>query len=197
MQPESIADGRPLSIGTFPPRVGYVTKMFPRFSETFVLTEVLNVERLGDRGRDLLAPAASRRTLPRRPGRAPRSGDLPDLLGIRAGDLWAELARAAGELGDLGPHLPELLRLDVRDALQAVELARHVRQRGIAHLHAHFASAGTSVARVAAGDRRDHLRLHRARQGHLPRTTSTPTTCVASSATRSTWSPSATSTWPS
>ena len=28
-------------------RVGYVTKMFPRFSETFVLTELLQLERLG------------------------------------------------------------------------------------------------------------------------------------------------------
>jgi glycosyltransferase involved in cell wall biosynthesis len=38
----------------------------------------------------------------------------------------------------------------VRDALQSVQLARRVRQRGIDHLHAHFASAGASVARAAA-----------------------------------------------
>ncbi|HEY5979873.1 MAG TPA: glycosyltransferase [Microlunatus sp.] len=132
------------------PRVGYVTKMFPRFSETFILTEVLNVERLGvDVLIFSLRPPADGRF---HAGLAELNAPVTYLTssGIRAADLWTELAAAAAELGDLGPHLPELLRLDVRDGLQAVQLARHVRRRGVTHLHAHFASAGTSVARVAA-----------------------------------------------
>jgi colanic acid/amylovoran biosynthesis glycosyltransferase len=131
-------------------RVGYVTKMFPRFSETFILTEVLQLERLGvDVEVFSLRPPTDGRF---HAGLAQLRAPVTYLTsaGIRAGDLWAELADAQRELGDLGPHLAELLDLDVRDALQAVQLARHVRQRGISHLHAHFASAGTSVARAAA-----------------------------------------------
>jgi colanic acid/amylovoran biosynthesis glycosyltransferase len=147
---EPTIDGRSPSATAVPPRVGYVTKMFPRFSETFILTEVLNVERLGVEVEifSLRVPADGRFHAGLAELRAPVT--YLTSSGIRAADLWAELAAAATELGDLGPHLPELLRLDVRDALQAVQLARHVRRRGIGHLHAHFASAGTSVARVAA-----------------------------------------------
>jgi colanic acid/amylovoran biosynthesis glycosyltransferase len=131
-------------------RVGYVTKMFPRFSETFILTELLQVERLGfDVEVFSLRPPTDGRF---HAGLAQLRASVTYLAssGIRAADLWAELAVGAAELGDLGPHLADLLTLDVRNAYQAVQLAHHVRQRGITHLHAHFASAGTGVARTAA-----------------------------------------------
>lgn len=144
MLPETTTDG-PASL-----RVGYVTKMFPRFSETFVLTELLQVEALGiDVHVFSLRPPADGRFHARLAElRAPVS--YLTSAGIKAADLWAELAAAQDELGDLGPHLGDLLALDARDALQAVQLARHARRRGITHLHAHFASAGTGVARMAA-----------------------------------------------
>lgn len=133
-----------------PPRVGYVTKMFPRFSETFVLTELLQVEAAGIEVEvfSLRAPADGRFHAKLAELRAPVT--YLTSAGIKAADLWEELAVASVELGDLGPHLVELLGLDVRDALQAVQLARHARRRGVTHLHAHFASAGAGVARVAA-----------------------------------------------
>ncbi|MFT4226144.1 glycosyltransferase [Micropruina sp.] len=135
---------------TRPRRVGYVTKMFPRFSETFILTELLQVERLGVDVEvfSLRPPTDGRFHAGLADLRAPVS--YLRSSGIRAADLWAALAETAAEFGDLGPHLADLLRLDVRDAVQAAELARLVRQRGITHLHAHFASAGAGVARVAA-----------------------------------------------
>ena len=131
-------------------RVGYVTKMFPRFSETFVLTELLQLERLGYEAEifSLRPPADGRFHARLADLRAPVT--YLTSAGIKAADLWAELASAAVELGDLGPYLSELLRLDSRFALQAVQLARHCRRLGLTHLHAHFASAGTTVARVAA-----------------------------------------------
>ena len=141
--------GRPTPAAP-PRRVGYVTKMFPRFSETFILTELLHVERLGvDVEVFSLRPPTDGRF---HAGLADLRAPVTYLQssGIRAADLWATLAEVAAELGDLGPHLADLLRLDARDALQAVELARLVRRRGITHLHAHFASAGAGVARVAA-----------------------------------------------
>ena len=135
---------------TRPRRVGYVTKMFPRFSETFILTELLQVERLGVDVEvfSLRPPTDGRFHAGLADLRAPVS--YLRSSGIRAADLWAALAETAAEFGDLGPQLADLLRLDVRDALQAAELARLVRQRGITHLHAHFASAGAGVARAAA-----------------------------------------------
>lgn len=131
-------------------RVGYVTKMFPRFSETFILTELLQVEALGIEVEifSLRPPADGRFHARLAELQAPVS--YLTSAGIKVADLWAELSAAHDELGDLGPHLSDLLALDARDALQAVQLARLVRQRDITHLHAHFASAGTSVARMAA-----------------------------------------------
>lgn len=130
-------------------RVGYVTKMFPRFSETFVLTELLQLERLGYEVEifSLRPPADGRFHAKLADLRAPVT--YLTSSGIRAADLWSEFA-ATDELDELGPHLDELLRIDYRSALQAVQLARHCRRLGLTHLHAHFASAGTTVARVAA-----------------------------------------------
>lgn len=131
-------------------RVAYVTKMFPRFSETFILTELLQVEALGiDVEVVSLRPPIDGRF---HAGLAELRAPVTYLTssGIRAGDLWDELAAGSDELDDLGRHLPELLRLDVRDALQSVQLARLIRRRGFTHLHAHFATAGTGVARLAA-----------------------------------------------
>ncbi|GAA1431230.1 glycosyltransferase family 4 protein [Microlunatus lacustris] len=131
-------------------RVGYVTKMYPRFSETFVLTELLQMQALGVDVEvfSLRLPADGRFHAGLADLRAPVT--YLTSAGIRAADLWTTLRSAATELGDLGPHLTELLRLDVRDALQSVELAVQVRRRGITHLHAHFASVGAAVARAAA-----------------------------------------------
>ena len=131
-------------------RVGYVTKMFPRFSETFILTELLQVEAQGLDVEifSLRPPADGRFHAKLAELRAPVT--YLTSAGIKAADLWAELSAAQDELGALGPQLSELLALDARDALQAVQLARLVRRRGITHLHAHFASAGTTVARMAA-----------------------------------------------
>jgi colanic acid/amylovoran biosynthesis glycosyltransferase len=131
-------------------RVGYVTKMFPRFSETFILTEILQLERSGIEVEvfSLRPPADGRFHAGLAQLRAPVT--YLTAAGIRAADLWSELAEASRELGDLGAHLSDLLGLDARDALQAVQLARQVRRRGITHLHAHFASAGASIARAAA-----------------------------------------------
>lgn len=132
------------------PRIGYVLKMYPRFSETFILTELLSMEELGH---DLeifsLRPPADGRFHAR----------LADVTapvtyvrhsGLKALDLWESLRRAGSELGDISAHLDELTAVDVRDAFQALEVAVMVRQRGITHLHAHFASVSTTVARLAA-----------------------------------------------
>ncbi len=130
-------------------RVGYVLKMYPRFSETFVVNELLALEQAGT-SIDLFSL------------RPPADGRFHESLAevqaevtyvpvpSRATDLWAALSAAASSLPDLGEHLDDLLDAAPTDALQAVQVAAAVRQRGISHLHAHFGSVATTVARLAA-----------------------------------------------
>ncbi|WP_246186893.1 glycosyltransferase [Microlunatus speluncae] len=129
-------------------RIGYVVKMYPRFSETFIVTEILELERLG---LDLTIFSL----------RLPNDGRFHPALaevaapvhylrhsGIRAEELWRAAAGATG-LPGFTAALPILLELDHASAHQAIELAQAVRQQRVTHLHAHFASISAAVARVA------------------------------------------------
>jgi colanic acid/amylovoran biosynthesis glycosyltransferase len=128
-------------------RIGYVAKVFPRLSETFIVSELLAHEQAGldievfslrpssDRG----AHAAHARL------RAPITeipeevtvGNLLDELGTRPLGVAQELVDRAR---DEHP----------REVLQALRLASLVRERGIGHLHAHFANVAATVTRMAA-----------------------------------------------
>ncbi|MGO1318246.1 MAG: glycosyltransferase family 4 protein, partial [Cellulomonadaceae bacterium] len=69
----------------------------------------------------------------------------------RADEVWARL-RAASVLDAPDARTWDLLLdADPEDASQALDLAVQVRERGVTHLHAHFASMATTVARLAAG----------------------------------------------
>jgi len=131
-------------------RVGYVVKRFPRYSETFVVTEVLAHEAAGweieifslrppndTHFQDLLPHVrASVRYLP--------------CEGTRPSDFWAAL-QDAGQIQPRVWHtLPEARGELAGDVYQALLLASEVRRRGLDHLHAHFASLPATVARLAA-----------------------------------------------
>ncbi|UFU03788.1 glycosyltransferase family 4 protein [Ruania suaedae] len=131
------------------PRIGYVLKMYPRFSETFILSEMLALEA---QGADLeifsLRPPADGRfhdALAR--VRAPVTY-LPHHL--RTTELWRVLAQASTAVPDLCWHLDDLLEVSPDEAAAAVEIAVAVRRSGITHLHAHFGSVAATVARLAA-----------------------------------------------
>jgi glycosyltransferase involved in cell wall biosynthesis len=131
----------------------YVLKRFPRLSETFVLRELLELEALGDRIvidsllpaergprhprlRDLRAPV---RYLPRHPQlRQPAVARAHLRLALRAPRTWCRLALRARRGGGL------------RRFLQAGLSAARARAEGAGHIHAHFATAATEVARDAA-----------------------------------------------
>ncbi|WP_188754875.1 glycosyltransferase [Microbacterium album] len=133
-------------------RTAYVVKVYPRFSETFVVTELLAREA---RGEELTVFAL-------RPTSDPRFH--PELARVRAAvhylprparvsALWEALRAASADAvveAAAGRHLGELLAADPIDAVQAVTLALRVREEGIDHLHAHFASSATTVARLAS-----------------------------------------------
>ena len=133
-------------------RIGYVLKVYPRFSETFIVTEILAREAHGD---DLsiyaLRPTTDRRF-------------HPEIARVKAGvtwisrypkgaDLWARIADAitSPELRErFAAILPELATLPGDEVAQGVELAQAVVADGITHLHAHFASLAGRMAWVAS-----------------------------------------------
>lgn len=135
--------------------VGYVLKKFPRLSETFILNELLELERQGarvtvlsihrpDDGRfhrqlaDLVGPVVY---LPQR-----KSQESIEMLASRL-----DLLRAAREglFGELEALLAARRR-DLWSVLEAgLDVAAIARSLGIGHLHAHFATVATDVAHVA------------------------------------------------
>lgn len=142
--------------GPAPLRVAYVVKTYPRLSETFILNEILALEA---RGVEVTILAL------KRPADARFHGKLAE---VRGDVLYAPEVRSNAMLEFLAARLPELegrdeilsglfwmaLRQQDREALEtlpaAVAFLRVLRQRGIQHLHAHFATSATSLARQLA-----------------------------------------------
>jgi glycosyltransferase involved in cell wall biosynthesis len=140
-------------------RIGYILNRFPRFSQTFVLNEILELERLGFRI-DIFSLD--------RPPDEPRQPDLERLrapvtylpgldalAGVTLGRGLAdeperlipeERERPCGAPLFAGVGEADALRLEVAAAI----VASHVRRLEIRHLHAHFGTNQTTVALLAA-----------------------------------------------
>ena len=135
------------------PRVGYVLKVYPRFSETFVVTEILSREAAGE---DLaifaLRPTTDARFHSEIARVAAPVTHLPKP--VKLTDAWAVLRQARALIPELDHRLPEILplmaRLDPPEAIQGIHLALSATEQGITHLHAHFGSMAARVARVAS-----------------------------------------------
>jgi glycosyltransferase involved in cell wall biosynthesis len=130
-------------------KVGYVVKRYPRYSETFIVNEILAHEAAGVELEifSLLPPTDSHFQDVIARVRAPVHY-LPG-EGSKVATFWNTLTGAVAELPDLWAKMPLASTEDVRDVAQGLALARHVKRLGIGHLHAHFASAPTTVARIA------------------------------------------------
>lgn len=133
------------------PVVGYVLKMYPRFSETFIVSEILAREAAGER----IVIFSLRTPTDARFHAELAQVNAPVVQIPRASSpskLWQQVAQASEHPGicpGLQKTLPELLKAGVDDAFQAILLAAAARQHGVTHLHAHFASVATTVARFA------------------------------------------------
>jgi glycosyltransferase involved in cell wall biosynthesis len=143
-------------------RVGFVVKRYPRYSETFVVREILAHERAGveihifslrpsddTHFQDLLARVRG----PVNHLCFPAPGLQPDVLtstSVTAANFWRRLADAVRILPGLWPELEGMTDEDAREVYQAAQLAYLVRQTGIQHLHAPFASDAATVARLGA-----------------------------------------------
>jgi colanic acid/amylovoran biosynthesis glycosyltransferase len=131
------------------PRIGYVLKRYPRFSETFVVNEILAHEAAGQEI-DIFALRPVQEThfqdaISR--VRAPVT-HIPDRHRTPE-TLWTELARAEAVFpGAAARAMAAGGSAD--DVTQALVIAVACRKRGIGHLHAHFGTLATTVARLAA-----------------------------------------------
>ena len=137
-------------------KIGYVLKRFPRYSETFILREVLALEAIGH----------SVQTFSIRP---PREGRFhASLARLNHTTVYLSEKSASKLLPTLLPSLPSGSEDRERFAalfwecvdrsdpallpylLTAVDLAGRVREAGITHLHAHFGTSACEITRFAA-----------------------------------------------
>ena len=131
-------------------RVGYVLKRYPRLSETFILNEILAHEAAGLEVEIFsLRPAES----------GPQHADVSRVKArvTYLTEQPVELHAFARAMRDAEPFLDAEERVfNYRDAKRpwslwlAGQVAQAVRERGITHLHAHFATEATVTARLAA-----------------------------------------------
>lgn len=133
-------------------RRAYVLKMYPRFSETFIVSEILAREAAGEE----LVIFSLRPTTDTR--------FHPELARVKAPVIhverpssarsywqtWQEGLQDPKIASGLQAHLGDLAELGHDDAVQAVAVARLALEHEVTHLHAHFASVATTVARAAS-----------------------------------------------
>ena len=131
-------------------KVGYVVKRYPRYSETFIVNEILAHEAAGMELEifSLLPPEDGHFQDVISRVRAPVTY-LPS-KGVKVAEFWSVLEETGETFPEGWGALEAARGEDVRYVYQAMVLAREVRLKGISHLHAHFATASTTVARLAA-----------------------------------------------
>ncbi len=131
-------------------RIGYVVKRYPRFSETFIVNEILAHEAAGLDVRifALLPPEDTHFQDIIARVRAPVT--YLRARSSKTSEFWSTLLHAAKELPDVWKYLSAGPDETPREVLQALILALEIKKQGISHLHAHFATSATVVARLAA-----------------------------------------------
>ncbi|PSB05113.1 glycosyltransferase [Merismopedia glauca] len=145
------------------PRVGYVLKRYPRYSETFIVNEILAHEAQGlkieifalrppedTHFQNIISQVRARVHYIRKPVQGRTSEFLTSLAPTAASYFWAELQEASQLIPDLWAKLSVAQGERASTVYQALWLAREIKLQNITHLHAHFGTVATSVARLAA-----------------------------------------------
>jgi glycosyltransferase involved in cell wall biosynthesis len=145
-----------------PLRVGFVVKRYPRYSETFIVREILAHEQAGlaieifamrppndGHFQDLIARVRA----PVNYLYFPAEGLLPEQLSavmLRANSFWEALSKTSTVLPRFWSALEGVRQEEASNIYQGAQLAYQVRQKGIQHLHAPFANEPATVARLGA-----------------------------------------------
>ncbi|WP_204141633.1 glycosyltransferase family 4 protein [Halomicronema sp. CCY15110] len=145
------------------PKLAYVVKRYPRYSETFIVNEILAHEAAGidlhifalrppadTHFQDKIARVRAPVTYLKKPAQGRMNPSVTTLTPNSGTYFWAELQEAAKVMPGLWAKLGDAAGERASVVYQAAWLAQDMRQQGITHLHAHFGSIATSVARLAA-----------------------------------------------
>lgn len=132
------------------PRIAYLVKRYPRYSETFIVNEILAHERAGWELEifSLNPPGDSHFQDAIARVRAPVS--YLSAGGLKASGLWEAYRGAASWAARDGLDLLASSGAGAREVFQALRLAAEVRGRRLSLIHAHFATSAATVARLAA-----------------------------------------------
>ncbi len=130
--------------------IGYVVKRYPRFSETFIVNEVLAHERAGLDVQIFSIRPSNDTHFQDRIARVRAPLTQLESGRPKASQFWESLKSSARHFPGLWETVSTEEFADVVTIRQAVSLAELVRSRGIRHLHAHFATLPAAVARLAA-----------------------------------------------
>ena len=133
-----------------PARVAYVVKRYPRFSETFIVNEILAHEAAGTEVSIFSLYAPNDTHFQDAISRVRASVTYLTADGLRGVDLWGAIESVAGELPAMWRTLDRARGCDARTVYQGALLARELVRRGITHLHAHFATSAAEVAMLAS-----------------------------------------------
>ncbi|MDJ0719809.1 MAG: glycosyltransferase [Prochloraceae cyanobacterium] len=141
------------------PKIGYLLKKYPRLSETFILNEILELERQGVPLHifSLREPSKEDKFHPAVEKVRAEVTYIPSLLPDFS---WKTLWSLVGANLQLLRHNPQYYinafkfyfsrpkRQRPNEFLQAGYLAWQLKKLGIAHLHAHFANVPTAIAEI-------------------------------------------------
>ena len=147
----------PQSESDHPGKIAYILKMFPRFSETFILNEILELERTGV---DIHIFSLKQPNDPRRHADVDRVKapvtylppiDRRNILAFVRPHLDVARSHPRGWLTAAGGAIRRSVKsrswASVKRFLQAGYVGAALQREGITHVHAHFASSATSVSR--------------------------------------------------
>ncbi|WP_295901379.1 glycosyltransferase family 4 protein [uncultured Vibrio sp.] len=131
-------------------RVAYIVKRYPRYSETFIVNEILAHEKAGINIHiyALLPPQDTHFQDIISKVKAPVT--YLSAKAERASHFWKVQKNAARQFPSMWSALAQFPQASAREALQALELALHISKKRITHLHAHFATTSTTVAQIAS-----------------------------------------------
>lgn len=133
-------------------RIGYVLKVYPRFSETFIVTEILAREAHGDDLRVYaLRPTTDPRFHPEIARVAAPVSWVPRPL--KPTEMWLQMSTSlldASMRRRFADIMPALAGLPGDEVAQGLALGRAVVEDGITHLHAHFATLAARTAWIAS-----------------------------------------------
>jgi colanic acid/amylovoran biosynthesis glycosyltransferase len=131
-------------------RVGYILKRYPRYSETFIVNEIIAHERAG-----LAIDIYSLRY--------PEDQHFQDIIaqvqapvryvpsdGARSNSFWSMVRICQQCLPRFWSSLEAASNEDGRDVYQAMIIASEATKKETKHFHAHFASKAATIARIAS-----------------------------------------------